>query len=60
MRTTRRWKSSTANRARSYRASAGQEASFNQAHGIAVDSKDNIYIAENRGRRVLKFKPANP
>ncbi len=33
---------------------------FNQAHGIAVDSKDNIYIAENRGRRVLKFKPANP
>jgi hypothetical protein len=28
---------------------------FNQAHGIAVDSKGNIYIAENRGRRVHKF-----
>ena len=31
---------------------------FNQAHGIAVDSKGNIYIAENRGRRVQKFRPA--
>ena len=30
---------------------------FNQAHGIAVDSKGNIYIAENRGRRVHKFRP---
>ena len=29
---------------------------FNQAHGIAVDSKDNVYIAENRGRRIQKFK----
>jgi streptogramin lyase len=29
---------------------------FNQAHGIAVDSKDNVYIAENRGKRVHKFK----
>jgi streptogramin lyase len=29
---------------------------FNQAHGIAVDSKDNVYIAENRGRRIHKFK----
>jgi DNA-binding beta-propeller fold protein YncE len=28
---------------------------FNQAHGIAVDSKGDIYIAENRGRRVHKF-----
>jgi len=28
---------------------------FNQAHGIAVDSKGNVYIAENRGRRVMKF-----
>ena len=28
---------------------------FNQAHGIAVDAKGNIYIAENRGRRVHKF-----
>jgi sugar lactone lactonase YvrE len=31
---------------------------FNQAHGIAVDSKGNIYIAENRGRRVHKFRRA--
>jgi sugar lactone lactonase YvrE len=30
---------------------------FQQAHGIAVDSKGNIYIDENRGRRVHKFKP---
>jgi DNA-binding beta-propeller fold protein YncE len=29
---------------------------FNQPHGIAVDSKDNVYIAENRGRRIHKFK----
>src|SRR6266436_758218 len=29
---------------------------FNQAHGIAIDSKDNIYIDENRGKRVHKFK----
>jgi hypothetical protein len=29
---------------------------FDQAHGIAVDSKDNVYVAENRGRRVQKFK----
>ena len=28
---------------------------FDQAHGIAVDSKGNVYIAENRGRRVQKF-----
>ena len=31
---------------------------FNQAHGIAIDSKDNIYIDENRGKRVHKFKIA--
>ncbi len=31
---------------------------FNQAHGIAVDSKNNVYIAENRGRRIQKFKIA--
>jgi DNA-binding beta-propeller fold protein YncE len=31
---------------------------FNQPHGIAVDSKGNVYIAENRGRRVHKFKIA--
>jgi DNA-binding beta-propeller fold protein YncE len=30
---------------------------FNQAHGIATDSKDNIYVNENRGRRTQKFKP---
>jgi sugar lactone lactonase YvrE len=30
---------------------------FDQAHGIAVDSKGNIFLAENRGRRVHKFKP---
>ena len=28
-----------------------------QPHGIAVDSKGNVYIAENRGRRVQKFVP---
>ena len=28
---------------------------FNQPHGIAVDSTGNIYIAENRGRRIHKF-----
>ena len=31
---------------------------FNQAHGIAADAKGNIYIAENRGRRVHKFRVA--
>jgi DNA-binding beta-propeller fold protein YncE len=29
---------------------------FNQPHGIAVDSKGNVYVAENRGKRVHKFK----
>ncbi len=29
---------------------------FDQPHGIAVDSKGNIYVAENRGRRVHKFR----
>lgn len=28
---------------------------FDQPHGIAVDSKGNIYVAENRGRRIQKF-----
>ena len=28
---------------------------FNQPHGIAVDSKGNVYVDENRGRRVHKF-----
>ncbi|HEY5616366.1 MAG TPA: hypothetical protein VIK60_00390 [Vicinamibacterales bacterium] len=31
---------------------------FNQPHGIAVDPKGNIYIAENRGRRIHKFTSA--
>ena len=30
---------------------------FDQPHGIAVDSKGNVYVAENRGRRVQKFRP---
>lgn len=33
---------------------------FNQAHGIAVDSQGNVYIAENRGRRIHKFRIAAP
>lgn len=28
---------------------------FNQAHGIAVDSQGRVYVAENRGRRVMRF-----
>src|SRR6185295_7291020 len=32
---------------------------FNQVHGIAVDSKGNVYLDENRGRRVHKFVPAS-
>jgi hypothetical protein len=28
---------------------------FNQIHGIATDTKGNIYLAEARGRRALKF-----
>jgi DNA-binding beta-propeller fold protein YncE len=31
---------------------------FNQAHGIAVDSKGNVYVAENRGKRIHKFTPS--
>ena len=31
---------------------------FNQAHGIAVDGKGNVYVAENRGKRIHKFKIA--
>jgi sugar lactone lactonase YvrE len=30
---------------------------FDQLHGIAVDSKGNIYVAENRGKRIQKFTP---
>jgi DNA-binding beta-propeller fold protein YncE len=33
---------------------AGQ---FDRPHDIAVDSKGNAYVAENRGRRVQKFTP---
>jgi len=33
---------------------------FDHAHGIAVDSKGNIYVAEVDGRRVQRFKPALP
>ncbi len=29
---------------------------FDQAHGIAVDSKGSVYVAENRGRRVHRFR----
>jgi NHL repeat len=32
---------------------------FDQAHGIAVDSKGNVYVDENRGRRIQKFKPVS-
>jgi len=32
---------------------------FNQIHGIAVDSKSNIYLSENRGRRIHKFRPVS-
>ena len=30
---------------------------FDQPHGIAVDSRGNIYVAENRGKRIQKFVP---
>jgi DNA-binding beta-propeller fold protein YncE len=33
---------------------------FDQPHGIAVDLMGNIYIAENRGRRIHKFSIAAP
>jgi len=29
---------------------------FEQPHGLAVDSKGNVYIAENRGKRIQKFR----
>jgi hypothetical protein len=29
---------------------------FDQPHGIAVDSSGSVYIAENRGKRIQKFK----
>jgi DNA-binding beta-propeller fold protein YncE len=33
---------------------------FEQPHGLAVDSKGNVYIAENRGKRIQKFKMVSP
>jgi hypothetical protein len=30
---------------------------FNQAHSVAVDSRNNLHVVENRGRRIHKFKP---
>ena len=30
---------------------------FDQAHSIALDSRGNLYVGENRGRRIHKFKP---
>ena len=33
---------------------------FDQIHGIAVDLKNNVYLTENRGRRVHKFRPVSP
>lgn len=30
---------------------------FNQPHSIAMDSNGNIYVAENRGMRVQRFRP---
>jgi sugar lactone lactonase YvrE len=35
---------------------AGQ---FDQPHGIAVDSRGNVYVTENRGKRVQKFRLTN-
>jgi DNA-binding beta-propeller fold protein YncE len=29
---------------------------FDQPHGLAVDSQGNIYVTENRGKRIQKFK----
>jgi sugar lactone lactonase YvrE len=29
---------------------------FDQPHGIAVDSEGSVYVAENRGKRIQKFK----
>jgi DNA-binding beta-propeller fold protein YncE len=30
---------------------------FNQPHSVAVDSQNNLYVGENRGRRIHKFTP---
>src|SRR4030095_5772818 len=29
---------------------------FDQPHGIAVDSKGNVYVAENRGKKIQRFR----
>ena len=44
------------------RATGRHLASFGRAgaYGIAVDSKGNIYVSENRGRRIHKFRPMSP
>ena len=47
---------STGARAASFGRAGSFPGEFNQPHGIAVDSQGNVYIAENRGRRVHKFK----
>lgn len=33
---------------------------FDQPHGLAADSHDNVYVSENRGRRVQKFVLVTP
>jgi sugar lactone lactonase YvrE len=33
---------------------------FDQPHGMVVDSKGNVYVSENRGRRVQKFAVVGP
>src|SRR5947209_8708513 len=32
---------------------------FNQAHSVALDSQSNLYVVENRGRRIHKFMPVD-
>jgi len=33
---------------------------FNQAHSVAVDSRNTLYVVETRGRRIHKFTPVGP
>ena len=33
---------------------------FTLPHGIAVDSMGNVYVAEQEGRRIQKFRIASP